>query len=41
MKLADDWQWFIHKLDRVHPKFNTTLLLPFKEDPVHRHGVDE
>ena len=31
MKLADEWQRFMNKLDRVHPRFNTTLLLPFKE----------
>ena len=31
MKLADEWQRFMNKLDRVHPRFNTTLLLPFNE----------
>ena len=35
MKLADDWQWSMNKLDHVHPKFNTTLLLPF-EEPLDR-----
>lgn len=40
MKLADDWQWFMNKLDRVHPKFNTTLLLPFKDERARRDPVD-
>ena len=31
MKLAKDWRWFMDTLDRLHPKYNTTLLLPFKE----------
>ncbi len=29
MKLADDWNWFLTKLDRVHPKFEKQLLMPF------------
>lgn len=31
MKLANDWRWFMDTLDRLHPKYNTTLLLPFKD----------
>jgi hypothetical protein len=29
MKLSDDWDDFMEKLDRLHPKFGTTLPLPF------------
>lgn len=29
MKLADDWEWLMSKLDRVHPRFEPQLLLPF------------
>lgn len=32
MKLAPDWKWFMDKLDQLHPKFNTTLLLPFGDE---------
>ena len=29
MKRADDWAWFMTKLDKVHPKFDAQQLLPF------------
>lgn len=29
MKLSDQWQDFKNKLDRVHPAYNETMLLPF------------
>jgi hypothetical protein len=32
MKLAKDWRWFMGTLDRLHPKYNTTLLLPFNKE---------
>lgn len=32
MKLSDDWSDFTTKLDRFHPRFGSTLQLPFGED---------
>lgn len=32
MKLSDNYQDFIGKLDRIHPKYNETMLLPFMYD---------
>jgi hypothetical protein len=31
MKLARDWRWFIETLDRLHPRYGSTLLLPFPD----------
>jgi P63C domain len=31
MKLSDSWDDFMHKLERLHPRFGDTLLLPFDE----------
>jgi hypothetical protein len=32
MKLSDDWTDFKTKLDRFHPQYGTTLMLPFGEE---------
>lgn len=32
MAIAPSWEWFMSKLDQRHPKFNTTLSLPFPEE---------
>ena len=31
MKLSDNWEDFLHKLDRIHPRVGDTLVLPFDE----------
>lgn len=31
MKLSNDWDDFHHKLDQIHPRFGTTMMLPFEE----------
>lgn len=31
MKLSDDWDDFQHKLDRIHPRFGDTAMLPFED----------
>lgn len=43
MKLADDWKWFMSKLDKVHPKFEPQLLLPFvvNEGDGREHDEEE
>ncbi len=32
MKLSGDWDDFMRKLDRIHPRFGDTMPLPFEED---------
>ena len=32
MKLSTDWRDFHDKLDRIHPRFGDTMMLPFEED---------
>ncbi|WP_437971480.1 P63C domain-containing protein [Sorangium sp. So ce260] len=43
MKLADSWEWFMSKLDRVHPKLDSQLLLPFivNEGDGREHDEEE
>lgn len=36
MELADDWDWFMAKLDRLHPRYDDQLLLPFLTAPAPR-----
>lgn len=31
MKLSSDWQDFRDKLDKIHPRFGDTMMLPFDE----------
>lgn len=46
MRLADDgdWNWFMAKLNKLHPKYDPKMLLPFvtnepaDEDPEHLSG---
>lgn len=39
MKLSDNWDDFISKLDRVKPKFNETLPLDFEDHPLPNKGL--
>jgi hypothetical protein len=32
MDIAPDWDWFLRHLNRRHPRFGQTLLLPFKSE---------
>lgn len=32
MDIAPSWQWFLERLDRRHPRYGKTLLLPFSSD---------
>lgn len=32
MDIAPDWRWFMEKLNQRHPRYGTTLLLPFKSE---------
>lgn len=32
MKLSDDWDDFLHKLDRIHPRIGDTMPLPFDDE---------
>lgn len=39
MKLSDQWQDFKNKLDRVHPAYNETMLLPFDLEGDSGRGI--
>lgn len=39
MKLSDQWSDFKHKLDRVHPAYNETMLLPFDDKDDNGKGI--
>ena len=32
MKLSNDWDDFMHKLDRIHPRVGDTIPLPFPNE---------
>jgi hypothetical protein len=32
MKLSRDWTDFRDKIDRIHPRYGDTMVLPFGED---------
>lgn len=38
MDIAPDWQWFTERLDRRHPRYGKTLLLPFSSDLKNGNG---
>lgn len=33
MKLSNDWDDFLRKLDSIHPRYGGTMVLPFGDDP--------
>jgi hypothetical protein len=39
MKLSTDWDDFHNKLDQIHPRFGTTMPLPFDEISGHDPGT--
>ena len=41
MRIADDWDWFMAKLDKVHPRFEKQALSPFMVAPKLGAGSKE
>lgn len=39
MKLSDDWGDFMGKVDRLHPRFGETPMLPFDAEPDNGQGL--